>query len=56
MRVNKQFKRDSPRLAFLVWVKFSVYGVQFECRGRVAHPLIGRYVFDGFLRLNLRFH
>ena len=43
MRVNKQFKRDSPRLAFLVWVKFSVYGVQFECRGRVAHPLIGRY-------------
>lgn len=26
---NKQFKRDSPRLAFLVWVKFSDYGVQF---------------------------
>ncbi|MCZ4311641.1 hypothetical protein [Vibrio atlanticus] len=23
---NKQFKSDSPRLAFLVWVKFSVYG------------------------------
>ncbi len=25
---NKQFKRDSPRLAFLVWIWFSVYGVQ----------------------------
>ncbi len=50
MRVNKQFKRDSPRLAFLVWVKFSVYGVQFECRGRVAHPLIGRYVLRQKIR------
>ncbi len=39
---NKQFKSDSPRLAFLVWVKFSVYGVQVECRGSVAHTLIGR--------------
>ncbi len=28
-RSNKQFKSDSPRLAFLVWVNFSVYGVQF---------------------------
>ncbi len=25
---NKQFKSDSARLAFLVWVKFSVYGGQ----------------------------
>ncbi|MCG3744951.1 hypothetical protein EXA18_16050 [Vibrio cincinnatiensis] len=47
---NKQFKRDSPRLAFWVWVWvwvwvwFSVYGVQIGYRGRVAHPLIGRYV------------
>ncbi|HHC6527366.1 TPA: DUF3265 domain-containing protein [Vibrio parahaemolyticus] len=39
---NKQFKRDSPRLAFLVRVKFSDYGVQIQCCGRVAHPLIGR--------------
>ncbi|EGR0027280.1 DUF3265 domain-containing protein [Vibrio alginolyticus] len=39
---NKQFKSDSPRLAFWVWVKFSVYGVQIECRGCVAHTLIGR--------------
>ncbi|OOQ62960.1 hypothetical protein BSR59_22295 [Vibrio parahaemolyticus] len=31
-------------MAFLVWVKFSVYGVQFECRGSVAHTLIGRYM------------
>ncbi|TOB14863.1 hypothetical protein CGK12_23535 [Vibrio parahaemolyticus] len=30
-------------MAFLVWVKFSVYGVQIQYRGSVAHPLIGRY-------------
>ncbi|TOE04545.1 hypothetical protein CGJ50_23370 [Vibrio parahaemolyticus] len=42
---NKQFKSDSPRLAFLVWVRFSVYGVQVECRGCVAHTLIGRYAY-----------
>ncbi|MEZ9948091.1 hypothetical protein AB4376_04935, partial [Vibrio breoganii] len=40
---NKQFKSDFPHLAFLVWVKFSVYGVQVECCGRVAHTLTGRY-------------
>ncbi|HHF2926146.1 TPA: DUF3265 domain-containing protein [Vibrio alginolyticus] len=39
---NKQFKRDSPRLAFLVRVRFSDYGVQIECCASVAHPLIGR--------------
>ncbi|WP_337959054.1 hypothetical protein, partial [Vibrio parahaemolyticus] len=38
------FKSDSARLAFLVWVKFSVYGVQIKCRGRVLHTLIGRYM------------
>ncbi|ENN6470515.1 DUF4156 domain-containing protein [Vibrio vulnificus] len=31
-------------MAFLVWGKFSVYGVQVECGGSVAHTLIGRYV------------
>ncbi|HAS6444306.1 TPA: hypothetical protein GRR81_24920 [Vibrio parahaemolyticus] len=30
-------------MAFLVWGKFSVYGVQIKCRGSVAHTLIGRY-------------
>ncbi len=40
---NKQFKSDSARLAFLVWVKFSVSGGQIRCRGRVLHTLIGRY-------------
>ncbi|TOO93113.1 hypothetical protein CGH27_25625, partial [Vibrio parahaemolyticus] len=44
-----QFKSDSPRLASLVWVKFSVYGVQVECRGSVAHTLIGRYALGGNL-------
>ncbi|EGQ8118078.1 hypothetical protein I7103_004986 [Vibrio parahaemolyticus] len=39
---NKQFKSDSARLAFLVWVEFSGYGGQIECRGRVLHTLIGR--------------
>uniref|UniRef100_UPI00389269EA hypothetical protein n=1 Tax=Vibrio parahaemolyticus TaxID=670 RepID=UPI00389269EA len=42
---NKQFKSDSARLAFLVWVKFSVSGGQIRCRGRVLHTLIGRYVY-----------
>ncbi|EMB48841.1 hypothetical protein D908_16909 [Vibrio mimicus CAIM 602] len=41
---NKQFKSDSARLAFLVWVKFSVYGSQVEFCGSVLHTLIGRYV------------
>nr|WP_277432933.1 hypothetical protein [Vibrio sp. 1180_3] len=41
---NKQFKSDSARLAFLVWVKFSVYGGQIRYRGRVLHTLIGRYM------------
>ncbi len=44
---NKQFKSDSARLAFLVWVKFSVYGDQTKCCGRVLHTLIGRYVLGG---------
>ncbi len=39
---NKQFKSDSARLAFLVWVWFSVYGGQMKYRGRVLHTLIGR--------------
>ncbi|TNZ01880.1 hypothetical protein CGK58_21370 [Vibrio parahaemolyticus] len=30
-------------MAFLVWVEFSDYGGQIECRGRVLHTLIGRY-------------
>ncbi len=41
---NKQFKIDSPRLAFLVWVKFSDYGGLIELCGSVVHTLIGRYV------------
>ncbi|ODY53811.1 hypothetical protein BBM26_17240 [Vibrio parahaemolyticus] len=43
LATNKQFKSDSARLAFLVWVEFGVYGGQVECRGRVLHTLIGRY-------------
>ncbi|ASU24540.1 hypothetical protein CCZ37_17075 [Vibrio qinghaiensis] len=46
---NKQFKSDSARLAFLVWVKFSVYGVQIEYGGSVLHTLIGRYATQGNL-------
>ncbi|TBT23881.1 hypothetical protein D5E86_24850, partial [Vibrio parahaemolyticus] len=44
-KYNKQFKSDSARLAFLVWVEFSVYDGQIKCRGRVLHTLIGRYSF-----------
>lgn len=39
---NKQFKSDSARLAFLVWIEFCVYDGQIKCRGRVLHTLIGR--------------
>ncbi|TOA43429.1 DUF3265 domain-containing protein [Vibrio parahaemolyticus] len=41
-KANKQFKSDSARLAFFVWVEFGVYGGQIKCRGRVLHTLIGR--------------
>lgn len=44
---NKQFKSDSARLAFFVWVEFSVYGGLVKCSGRVLHTLIGRYVLIG---------
>ncbi|NNN70638.1 DUF3265 domain-containing protein [Vibrio sp. 3-2(1)] len=30
IRYNKQFKSDSARLAFSVWVNFSDYGVQLS--------------------------
>ncbi|MGY5693229.1 hypothetical protein ACXHQ2_23575, partial [Vibrio chemaguriensis] len=43
------FKSDSARLAFLAWVKFSVYDGQISCRGRVLHTLIGRYTNRGKL-------
>lgn len=43
---NKQFKSDSPRLAFLVWVKCSDYVGLIELCGSVVHTLIGRYVFS----------
>ncbi|HAS8389459.1 TPA: DUF3265 domain-containing protein [Vibrio vulnificus] len=35
---NKQFKSDSARLAFLVWVEFSDYAVQIKCRGACFTP------------------
>jgi hypothetical protein len=42
MKVNKNFKINSPRLAFLVWVKLGGYGVQIESFSCVIHTLIGR--------------
>ncbi|MGY6425500.1 hypothetical protein ACXITW_23325 [Vibrio parahaemolyticus] len=42
MNANKQFKSDSARLAFLVWVECSVYGGQIKFSDRVLHTLIGR--------------
>ncbi|EGQ8117976.1 hypothetical protein I7103_004871 [Vibrio parahaemolyticus] len=49
--LNKAFKSDSPRLAFLVWVKFSVYGGLVTFRGSVAHTLMRRYVLLAMLKL-----
>ncbi len=50
MCANKQFKSDSARLAFLVWVEFSVYGGQIKCSDCVLHTLIGRYVLGNEIR------
>ncbi|NOH82146.1 hypothetical protein F0231_20775 [Vibrio sp. RE86] len=40
-------------MAFLVCVEIGVYGSQIECRGRVLHTLIGRYVYLHFNGLNI---
>ncbi|HAS8389358.1 TPA: hypothetical protein I7701_21850 [Vibrio vulnificus] len=55
MTPNKQFKSDSARVAFLVWVESSDYSSQIESRGRVLHTLIGRYVFHELRRKNGNF-
>ncbi|EGR2186016.1 DUF3265 domain-containing protein [Vibrio parahaemolyticus] len=34
-------------MAFLVWVKFSVYGDQTRFSASVLHTLIGRYTLYG---------
>ncbi|HBH7890508.1 TPA: DUF3265 domain-containing protein [Vibrio parahaemolyticus] len=39
---NKQFKRDSQRVAFLLCVGFSVLGAMQRLRYCVVHPLTGR--------------
>ncbi len=42
---NKQFKRDSQRLAFLVLLQIKcLWHNALGLGGSVAHPLIGRYV------------
>lgn len=40
--LNKRFKMDSQRLAVLISIGFSVYGVMIECCGTVAHTLTER--------------
>ncbi|CAH8188040.1 hypothetical protein VAE308_1140019 [Vibrio aestuarianus] len=37
-------------MAFLVWVKFSDYGVKLEFCGSAAHTLMQRYVLLKILR------
>ena len=45
---NKQFKRDSQRLAFLVLLQIKcLWHNALGLGGSVAHPLIGRYVLKG---------
>ncbi|ENM5907507.1 DUF3265 domain-containing protein [Vibrio mimicus] len=39
---NKQFKRDSQRVAFLLCVSFSVLSGMPRLRYCVVHPLTGR--------------
>ncbi|WP_202599020.1 hypothetical protein [Vibrio sp. V24_P1S3T111] len=42
---NKRFKRDSQRVAFLLCVSFSGYGVVRKVSSSVGCPLSGRYEF-----------
>ncbi len=43
--LNKQFKRDSQRSAFLVLLQVKCLWHNAVCLGgSVAHPLIGRYI------------
>nr|WP_234826069.1 DUF3265 domain-containing protein [Vibrio anguillarum] len=44
MKHNKRFKRDFQRVAFLLCVDFSGYGVMRELGSSVVSPLSGRYV------------
>ena len=54
-KANKQFKRDSQRLAFLVLLQIKcLWHNALGLGGSVAHPLIGRYFRNGSLRLNVR--
>lgn len=42
--LNKRFKRDSQRVAFLLCVDFCGYGVMQKLSSSVGCPLSGRYV------------
>ncbi len=50
---NKAFKSDSPRLAFLARVHFSVYGGIVKFRGLAAHTLMRRYILARKLILRI---
>ncbi len=43
--LNKRFKRDFQRAAFLLCVSFSGYGVMRKFGSSVVSPLSGRYAF-----------
>lgn len=43
-KLNKRFKRDSQRAAFLPCVGFGDYGVMLKVSSKVGCPLSGRYV------------
>ncbi|EGR0911870.1 hypothetical protein EI614_05795 [Vibrio parahaemolyticus] len=49
---NKQFKRDSQRLAFLLLLQIKcLWHNALGLGGSVAHPLIGRYAFCGIINI-----
>ncbi|EGQ9809006.1 hypothetical protein FWP27_23140 [Vibrio parahaemolyticus] len=53
-KANKQFKRDSQRLAFLVLLQIKcLWHNALGLGGSVAHPLIGRYVYLYFNGLKI---
>ncbi len=44
--LNKRFKRDSQRVAFLLCVGLCDYGVMQKLGSSVVCPLSGRYIFN----------
>lgn len=56
INANKQFKRDSQRLAFLLLLQITcLWHNALGFGGSVAHPLIGRYtLYEESLKIQVK--